>query len=111
MFWYVHTFTACGACAQLLPNQMAAFLIAQGDHDYFSMSREWTDGGWGWHPLYASTRCGKAVADAVAVAKQVYMREFERCTVRLDLDCGVATRDGCGSITPKWNHAQAIGLI
>jgi len=34
-----------GANDTALPSQMAAFLIAQGDWDYFSMSREWTDGG------------------------------------------------------------------
>ena len=37
-----------GANDTNLPSQMAAFLIAQGEGDYFSMSREWTDGGWGW---------------------------------------------------------------
>lgn len=39
-----------GANDTMLQSQMAAFLIAQGDHDYFSMSREWTDGGWNCAP-------------------------------------------------------------
>ena len=80
-YWYVtghactlHAATALFMKAQKMPkvihwfgsndtrleSQMAAFLIAQAEFDYFSMSREWTDGGWGWHPLYASTKCGKA---------------------------------------------------
>ena len=72
----------------------------QGDHDYFSMSSEWTDGGWAWHPAYAGTRCGKALADATQHGQR-YSREFEHCSVSLDLGCEVATKDGCGVITPK----------
>ena len=72
----------------------------QGDHDYFSMSSEWTDGGWAWHPAYARTRCGKALADATQHGQR-YSREFEHCSVSLDLGCEVATKDGCGVITPK----------
>jgi hypothetical protein len=81
-----------------LENQMAAFFVAQSAHDYFSMSREWTDGGWNWHPAYASTKCGKPMGDAVEKPAGVFSREFESCSVRLDLDCDIASRDGCGTV-------------
>ena len=85
-----------------LPSQMAAFLIAQSDHDYFSMSREWTDGGWSWHPLFASTHCGRAMENATTTQGGLtWRREFEHCLVELDLGCNISTRDGCGTITPK----------
>jgi hypothetical protein len=93
----------------MLPSQMAAFLIAQGDHDYFSMSREWTDGGWNWHPLYASTKCGRPLSNATGSGpdlpgrsqRSVWKREFEHCTVQLDLGCDIPSRDGCGTIAPR----------
>ena len=91
-----------GANDTALPSQMAAFLIVQSDHDYFSTSFEWTDGGWGWHPLFASTRCGRALQNATSTrAGMVWRREFEHCVVNFELDCNKSTHDGCGTITPK----------
>ena len=89
-----------GSNDTMLPNQLAAFLIAQADYDYFSMSREWTDGGWNWHPLYESTQCGKP--SGLAQRKgQKYTREFAHCHVTLDLGCDIPTHDGCGTIRRK----------
>jgi hypothetical protein len=84
----------------MLPSQLAAFLITQADYDYFSMSREWTDGGWSWHPLYESTRCGKP-SGAAKQEGQKYTREFAHCHVTLDLGCDIPTHDGCGTIQRK----------
>ena len=89
-----------GSNDTLLPNQLAAFLIAQADYDYFSMSREWTDGGWNWHPLYESTQCGKPSGPAQRKG-QKYTREFAHCHVTLDLGCDIPTHDGCGTIRRK----------
>ena len=91
-----------GANDTALPSQMAAFLVAQSEHDYFSMSREWTDGGWGYHPLFASTRCGRPLQNATTTqGGRAWRREFEHCVVELDMGCDIATHDGCGTITPK----------
>ena len=64
--------------------------------------------GWGWHPLFGSTNCGRALGNATSSPGSddgggglVWRREFERCSVTLDLGCDVPTRDGCGKIIPK----------
>jgi len=70
---------------------MAAFLnMAQGDYCYFGASTGWYDGNWRYHAQY-EWRLGAPLGPAVQEAKYRWRREFERCSVSVDLERRVGT--------------------
>lgn len=68
------------------------------------------------HPLYTSTKCGRPLANATGSGpdmpgrsmKSVWKRDFEHCSVTLDLGCDIPSRDGCGTIKPKAGAVDTI---
>lgn len=95
-----------GSDPKRLEDQMAAFLLAQGDWDYFSASTEWTDGGWvpdwmAFHEKYEQTKCGRPLGPPTNSSETLFTREFEHCSVKVDLGCNTPLNDGCGRITHK----------
>ena len=63
---------------------MAAFLMAQGDYCYFGAAANWYDQDWKYHAQY-DWEVGKPLGLAQRTGKYAWRREFEQCTVSVDL--------------------------
>lgn len=84
--------------------QLAAFLLAQGNHSYFALSEGWTDvqqpplsrarplEQWGWQPAF-DVRYGRPLGAAVVtnlrLGDQLYVRHFTRCVVSLCINAAL----------------------
>lgn len=67
---------------------MAAFLMAQGDYCYFGAAADWYDRYWRYHEQY-DWQVGPPLGPALQIARYRWRRDFERCTVSVDLERAV----------------------
>ena len=63
---------------------MAAFFMAQGPYCYFGAAANWYDKDWHWHRQY-DWKVGAPKGPAVRDGRYQWHREFEKCTVAIDL--------------------------
>ena len=79
----VHTYYR-NASEDPMPH-VAAFMLARMDHWYYLGSTGWWDDSYAWSDLYdAVSRCGKPLRPSHVNGQQLYTREFEGCSVRLN---------------------------
>jgi hypothetical protein len=64
---------------------MASFLMAQGDYCYFGAAANWYDQDWVYHAQY-DWKIGRPKGKAARTGRYTWRREFENCSVSVDLE-------------------------